>query len=70
MLMDAVLSSRTIDYQIDRVKANDEEAEVVARHDYLDPWGQRQCVYHRFHLIGERGAIVIRYFETSNNLGF
>ena len=67
MLMDAVMNSRTIKYEILKVKSNDDEAEVVAKHDYLDSWGNRQCVYHKFHLYGERGNIVIRYFETTNN---
>jgi hypothetical protein len=67
MLIDVVSDARTVDYRILSVKSNDEEAEVVAYHDFLDSWGTRQGVYHRYHLFGERGHIVIRHFETSNN---
>lgn len=67
MLMDAVTSSQTIDYQITAVKSNNEEAEVLATHVFTDPWGRQQYVYHRFHLYGERGNVVIRSFETSAN---
>ena len=68
MLMDAVMNSRTVDYQILSVTTSDDEAEVIARHDYLDSWGERQSVYHKYHLFGERGNIVIRYFETAANM--
>lgn len=64
MFTDVVLNSQTTGYQIVDVKASDDEAEVTARHDFLDPWGQTQTVYHRYHLFGERGNVVIRSFET------
>lgn len=67
MLMDAVTSSKTISYRIESVKANDDQAEVIASHQYLDPWGQRMEVFHRFNLVGERGGVFIRGFATSNN---
>ncbi len=67
MLMDAVTSSQTIDYQITAVKSNNNEAEVLATHVFTDPWGRQQYVYHRFHLFSERGNVVIRSFETSAN---
>lgn len=67
MLMDAVMSSDTRDYEILSVKTNNNEAEVLARHEYLDPWGQRQSVYHRLRLREERGHAVIRYFGTTQN---
>jgi len=67
MMIDATQNSRTVDYQVLAVKANDDEAEVIAEHDYLDSWGRKQVIYHRYHLFGERGNIVIRYFETSTD---
>jgi hypothetical protein len=68
MMMDVVSGSRTVSYQILDVQVSDDEAQVVARHVYLDSWGQRQSVLHKYHLYGERGNIVIRYFETGSNL--
>ncbi len=65
MMVDVVMNSRTINYDIVKVSTQDEEAEVVARHDFLDSWGRRQCVYHKYHLFREHGQIVIRYFETN-----
>lgn len=67
MLMDATESARTSAYEIESVQTNRDEAEVVARHDYRDTWGQRSTVYHRYRLQEERGRMVIRYFATSTN---
>lgn len=67
MFTDVVMNSRTINYEIVDVKTSDDEAEVTARHDYLDSWGQRQVVFHKYHLRSERGNVVIRFFETTNN---
>lgn len=65
LLMDAVNNANTIDYEITGVKASQDEAEVLAVHEFADAWGRRQTVYHRYHLFSERGSIVIRSFETS-----
>lgn len=67
MLTDAVMSSKTVSYRIESVRRNDREAEVVADHQYLDPWGQRLEVFHRFTLVEDYGRVVIRKFATSNN---
>jgi hypothetical protein len=71
MLMDVATNSHTVGYEIISVKNNLDEAEVIARHDYLDSWGERQSVYHKYLLYGERGyGVVIRYFETSSEIFF
>jgi len=65
MMMDATMNTHTIDYRVDAVSINDDEAEVIAHHDFFDSWGERCTVFHRYHLFAERNNIVIRYFETA-----
>jgi len=68
MMVDVISNSRTINYDILSVTTQGEEAEVIAQHDFLDSWGYRQSVYHKYHLFREHGQIVIRYFETNRNM--
>ena len=67
MFLDASQSSRTRNYEILDVRTNRDEATVMARHDYIDPWGRSQRVYHYLRLVRERGEYVIREFGTSSN---
>lgn len=67
MFLDASQSSRTTRYDILDVRTNRDEATIMARHDYLDPWGRTERVYHYLRLIRERGEYVIREFGTSSN---
>lgn len=66
MFQDAIESVRTIDYRILRVRAGRNNAEVLAQHDYRDPWGRRITVYHTYFLELERRSYVIREFGTSD----
>ncbi len=65
LMLDNVYGTRTIRYEIERVRTYRYEAEVVARHEFTDPWGRRDSVYHEYRLEAERGRYVIRSFGTS-----
>lgn len=64
-MIDAVEGTRTERYTITRVERRGREAEVTARHDYVDPYGYRETVYHWYRLEEDRGNYVIRRFGTS-----
>jgi hypothetical protein len=64
-MIDAIEGTYTDRYSITRVERKGREAEVTARHDYTDSYGQRETVYHWFRLEEERGNYVIRRFGTS-----
>jgi hypothetical protein len=66
VMMDAIDSSQTVRYEIVEVRRNRGTARVLARHDYTDPWGDRQSVYHTYFLEEDRGGMVIREFGTSS----
>ncbi len=54
-------------YTIDQVRTYRDSARIGAIHEYVDPWGRRQQVYHSFLLERERrGQMVIREFGTSD----
>ncbi len=65
LLLDNVQSTRTSRYSIDRVTTYRDTAQVSASHEYTDPWGRRQCVYHNYRLESDRYGYVITDFLTS-----
>ena len=65
LIRDLVTNSRTRSYQVEDTRAYRNQVRVVARHDYVDPWGERQTMYHHILLEPERGSYVIREFGTS-----
>lgn len=66
-LLDATQNSKTTDYKILDVQTNRDGAAVWARHDFEDPWGRRESVYHYFRLEQDGRDWVIREFGTSEN---
>ncbi|MFZ4509061.1 MAG: hypothetical protein ACOYON_15340 [Fimbriimonas sp.] len=66
MFNDAIDSTRTLDYRILQVRTYRDSAQVIAQHDYRDPWGRRTTVYHTYFLEYERRSLVIREFGTSD----
>jgi hypothetical protein len=64
-MLDAIESTRTDRYDIVKVERRGREAEITARHEFTDPWGQREAVYHWYRLEEDRGTYVIRRFGTS-----
>jgi hypothetical protein len=67
LMLDAIYNTQTRRYEIVSVQTNSDEAEVVARHEYTDPWGRRSSVYHWYRLEEDRRGYVITKFGTSNN---
>jgi len=67
--VDGIESTKTDRYQIVSVKssADGNSAQVVAKHIYNDPSGNRTDVYHTYLLVKEGNEYVIREFGTSNN---
>jgi hypothetical protein len=67
LMLDNVFGTRTRRYEITKVRTYGNEAEVTARHEFLDPWGDREVVYHWYRLYREREGYVIRHFGTSRD---
>jgi len=64
LFMDAVENAKTDKYVIESVRTNRGVARVVARHEYTDPSGDPQTVWHTYTLEEEHGQYVIREFGT------
>jgi hypothetical protein len=63
---DGIQNVNTVRYQIIDVQRNrDGNARVLARHEFIDPWGTRQTVWHTYYLERDRRDYVIREFGTS-----
>lgn len=65
MMQDNIQSTRTVRYSIDRVRTHRDEVQVSASHEFMDPWGRRQCVYHNYRLEEDRYGYVITDFRSS-----
>lgn len=66
LMLDAIYNVRTRSYNVVRVETYRDEAEVVARHSFIDPWGRTNTVYHWYRLEEERNGYVITNFGTSD----
>ncbi|MCE2767776.1 MAG: hypothetical protein LW628_12800 [Fimbriimonadaceae bacterium] len=66
MLNDLSGSAQTRRYRIVEVRTFRNSARIQATHEYVDPWGNRQTVWHSLYLELERNGYVIREFGTSN----
>jgi hypothetical protein len=64
---DAIENVRTRDYEIVRVRRSGGYVHVTARHEFEDPWGGREAVYHTYRLEPEGDRYVIREFGTTNS---
>lgn len=71
LFMDGLFNNDTRRYEILNVEMNNrgDAARVYARHESVDPWGNRQTVYHNYYLERERRDFVIREFGTSVDRG-
>jgi hypothetical protein len=66
LMLDNVTTTKTDAYDIVDVRTwHDDEARVVARHEFTDTWGRRQVVYHTYRLVAQRGGYFIVDFGTS-----
>lgn len=65
LLRDAVESTRTLSYDIERVWADRDRATVVARHRFANPWGGSTTQWHTYGLERGRRGYEIEYFKSS-----
>lgn len=65
LLRDLATNSRTQSYVIEDSRVFNDQVRLVARHTYIDPWGQTQTMFHHILLQPDRGEYVIREFGTS-----
>ncbi len=65
MMVDNINSTRTRHYSIIGVRTGRDGARVIAEHEFTDPWGRRQILYHRYTLVQERQGYVIAEFSCS-----
>lgn len=67
LINDLSSNAETNSYRVDQIRTYRDSARVVMIHDYTDPWGRRQQVYHSMLLQREgRGQMIIREFETND----
>ncbi|MBS1709086.1 MAG: hypothetical protein JSS65_10235 [Armatimonadetes bacterium] len=64
MMRDLTHDTRTVSYDITRVRSGSGMAVVEARHVYMDPWGRREVVYHHYGLRRTPRGYVIVSFRT------
>jgi len=65
MFLDNAFGTRTRRYDILDVRRWRDQVRVLARHDYEDPWGRSDTVYHTYRLERQDGRYVIVDFGTS-----
>jgi hypothetical protein len=66
LLNDLASNAETRRYRIDEVRTARDSMRLIATHEFTDPWGNRQRVFHHFFLQFERGGMVIREFSSSD----
>lgn len=67
LMLDGIYNADTKRYEIVSVETYRNEAEVVARHEFTDPWGRRSSVYHWYRMEESRKGYVITRFGTSDD---
>ena len=67
LMLDGIYNSETRRYSIVSVETYRGSAEVVAKHEFSDPWGRRQTVYHWYRLESSRNGYEITRFGTSDD---
>ncbi|MCX7800150.1 MAG: hypothetical protein N2109_07395 [Fimbriimonadales bacterium] len=65
LMLDNAFGTRTRRYDILEVRRWRDQIRVLARHDYEDPWGRLDCVYHTYRLEPEGRGYVIVDFGSS-----
>lgn len=66
LMVDNIAGTDTARYTILESKWGSRgEASIWASHEFFDPWGRRQCVYHRYTLTSDRYGFSIAEFEVS-----
>lgn len=68
LMLDNIESTQTQRYTILEARWGSRgEASVLASHEFMDPWGRRQCVYHRYVLVDGSRGFRIAQFEVSQS---
>ncbi len=68
LMLDNIESTQTQRYTILEARWGSRgEASVLASHEFMDPWGRRQCVYHRYVLVEGSRGFRIAQFEVSQS---
>ncbi|MBX7131690.1 MAG: hypothetical protein K1X67_03315 [Fimbriimonadaceae bacterium] len=68
LMVDNISATQTRRYMILEARWGSRgEASVLASHEFLDPWGSRQCVYHRYVLVDNGRGFRIAQFEVSQS---
>lgn len=67
LMWDAINYTDTVEYRIFDVKTWRDEVEFKARHEFYDPWHQRQVVYHTYRLKEDRYGYRIVRFGTERS---
>jgi hypothetical protein len=65
LLRDAVETTRTVSYDIERVCIDGDRATVVGRHRFIEPWGGVAVQWHTYGLERHWRGFEIRFFKTS-----
>ena len=66
LMVDNIYGTRTARYEILSVRSSRNDAQVAARHDYIDAWGRRCTVFHHYRFQRDRGDFYITDFLVSN----
>ncbi len=66
LMRDAVRIVKTTRYEILDVQYYRNEAKVLARHTYEDPWGKPEVVYHTYRLLLDNKRSRVTEFGTSD----
>jgi len=65
LMVDNLSTTRTQRYKIISARTGRGTARIVAEHEFTDPWGRRQLVYHTFGLLEDSRRFTIAEFSSS-----
>ncbi|HMS53965.1 MAG TPA: hypothetical protein PKA27_01065 [Fimbriimonadaceae bacterium] len=66
LMLDNINGTRTNRYEITSVRSSRNDAQIAARHEFVDPWGRRSTIYHHYRLQRDRNDYVITDFLISS----
>lgn len=65
LMVDNIQATETRNYTIEQIRVNGNVARVIARHDFIDPWGRYDSTYHFYQMRRDRYGYTITDFGTS-----
>jgi hypothetical protein len=67
LMIDNIENTQTVRYDVVSVRNyRAREARVLVRHEFIDPWNERQTMYHTYRLELQKGQYIITDFGTSD----